>query len=95
MVNASGHSSALHLQNCWSVVSPERQAIPLALAAARELLQGAGAVRVHGGGFAGTMQAFVPEERLDAFKSGMEMLFGKGSCHVLHIRSRGGCAITI
>ena len=95
LVNVSGLSSALYLQNNWSVAAPDRQAIPLALAAARELLQGTGAVRVHGGGFAGTIQAFVPEERLDTFKSGMEMLFGKGSCHVLHIRSRGGCAITI
>ena len=86
--------AALHLQNCWSVVSPERQAIPLALAVGQELLHGTGAIRVHGGGFAGTVQAFVPAEQIDMFRNGMETIFGKGSCHLLHIRTRGGCAIT-
>ena len=63
------------------------------LAMARELLDGTGAVRVHGGGFAGTIQAFVPEDRLALFKSGMEALLGQGKCHILHIRPQGGCVV--
>ena len=93
LVNASGLSSALHLQNTWSPADPRQQAIPLALALARELLEGSGAARVHGGGFAGTIQAFVPNERLTAFQSGMEALFGPGRCHILHIRPQGGCVV--
>ena len=93
LVNASGISSALHLQNTWSIADPRQQAIPVALARGAELLDGAGAIRVHGGGFAGTIQAFVPEARAALFKSGMEALFGAGHCHILHIRSKGGCVI--
>ncbi len=93
LVNASGLSSALHLQNTWSAADPRQQAIPVALAVGRELLDGAGAIRVHGGGFAGTIQAFVPERRLDAFRTGMEQLLGPGTCHVLHIRPQGGCLV--
>ncbi len=93
LVNESGLSSQLLLQNIWSPKSPEKQAVSLALALGRELLRGEGAVRVHGGGFAGTVQAFVPEERIPAFKAGVEAVFGAGACHVLHIRARGGAAI--
>ena len=53
-------------------------------------LAGRGAYRVHGGGFAGTVQAFVPMELLEQFRSGMEEIFGSGSCHVLSIRPEGG-----
>jgi galactokinase len=94
LVNASGVSSALNLQNTWSIASPRQQAIPLALEWGRELLGGAGAIRVHGGGFAGTIQAFVPKEKLAQFKAGMEQLLGDGKCHVLHIRPQGGCVVT-
>ena len=59
----------------------------------RELLGGAGAIRVHGGGFAGTIQAFVPEEKLSSFRAGMEALLGPGTCHILHIRPQGGCTV--
>ena len=93
LVNASGLSSALHLQNVWSVADPRQQAIPMALAVGRELLGGTGAIRVHGGGFAGTIQAFVPNEKLTAFKAGMEALLGPGKCHILHIRPQGGCVV--
>ena len=91
LVNASGLSSSLHLQNTWSTSAPEQQAVPMCLAVASELLEGTGAVRVHGGGFAGTIQAWVPNEKLDGFKSGMEALLGRDKCHVLHIRPQGGC----
>ena len=93
LVNASGLSSALHLQNGWSVADPGQQAVPLALAIGRELLAGTGAIRVHGGGFAGTIQAFVPLEKLTPFKAGMEALLGAGKCHILHIRPQGGCVV--
>lgn len=93
LVNASGISSALHLQNTWAIADPRQQAIPVALAVGRELLEDTGAIRVHGGGFAGTIQAFVPNEKLEAFKTGMEALLGPGKCHVLHIRPQGGCVV--
>ena len=93
LVNASGRSSDLRLQNTWSISDPRQQAIPLCLAVAEELLDGAGAVRVHGGGFAGTIQAFVPNKTLDAFQAGMEALLGAGKCHILHIRPQGGCVV--
>ena len=93
LLNASGLSSSLHLQNTWSTAEPSQQAIPLVLAVGEELLEGTGAIRVHGGGFAGTIQAFVPNEKLAAFKAGMEALLGPGKCHILHIRPQGGCVV--
>ena len=93
MVNASGLSSSLRLQNTWSIADPRQQAIPLALTVGEYLLDGMGAIRVHGGGFAGTIQAWVPEERLTLFRDGMEALFGAGKCHVLRIRPQGGCVV--
>jgi len=93
MVNASGLSSSLCLQNTWSIHDPKQQAIPLALTVGEHLLDGMGAIRVHGGGFAGTIQAWVPEEYLPVFKNGIEELFGPGKCHVLHIRPVGGCMV--
>ena len=93
MVNASGLSSSLCLQNTWSIHDPKQQAIPLALTVGEYLLDGMGAIRVHGGGFAGTIQAWVPEEYLTVFKNGIEGLFGPGKCHVLHIRPVGGCVV--
>ncbi len=93
LVNASGRSSSLHLQNTWSTADPRQQAIPVVLALGAELLEGQGAIRVHGGGFAGTVQAFVPNNRLEGFRSGMEGLLGAGTCHVLYIRPQGGCVV--
>ena len=93
MVNASGLSSSLRLQNTWSIHDPRQQAIPLALSVGEHLLDGMGAIRVHGGGFAGTIQAWVPEAYLTVFKNGMEELFGPGKCHILHIRPQGGCVV--
>ncbi|MBO7739608.1 MAG: galactokinase [Oscillospiraceae bacterium] len=93
LVNESGFSSALLLENIWSPADPQRQAVTLALAIGRELLCGRGAIRVHGGGFAGTVQAFVPNDILESFTQGMERIFGSGCCHVLSIRNFGGCVI--
>ena len=93
LVNASGRSSTALLQNTWSTANPKQQAVPLALAEGERLLNGTGAIRVHGGGFAGTIQAFVPNETLEQFKTGMEQLLGLGKCHTLRIRPQGGCVI--
>jgi len=90
LVNESGLSSSVLLQNTWAGGDAREQAVPLALEVGRALLGGAGAIRVHGGGFAGTVQAFVPTERLAAFRAGMERVFGPGACHVLRIRPQGG-----
>ena len=67
-----------------------QQNVSLALALSEMFLDEKGACRVHGGGFAGTVQAFVPTDMLDAFKEGIETVFGKDSCHVLSVRSAGG-----
>ena len=86
-------SSSLYLQNTFAPSDPKQQAIPMVLWAAEEVLQGTGAVRVHGGGFAGTVQAFVPNDKLPAFLSAMEELLGKDMCHMLSIRPEGGCLV--
>jgi galactokinase len=93
LVNESGRSSVCDLQNIWSPAHPNRQSVSLALSVGRELLGGRGAVRVHGGGFAGTVQAFVPEDLLAGFRDGIESVFGEGKCHILRIRPVGGTAI--
>ncbi len=95
IVKKSGHSSYMYLQNVYAASNPHAQAVSLALALCDELLGDAGAYRVHGGGFAGTVQAFVPFELLDSFKNGIEAVFGEGMCHVLSIRPVGGCEIKL
>lgn len=94
LVNASGLSSELLLQNIWSPAHPERQAVSLALSLGRSILAGTGAIRVHGGGFAGTIQAFVPEALLSRFRAETEAVFGEGACHIMPIRPVGGLEIT-
>ena len=89
-VRASGRSSWLYLQNVVPAGYTEHQELAFALALADRLLNGRGACRVHGGGFAGTIQAFVPDAHLHAFRSGMDAVLGKGACHILSIRRQGG-----
>lgn len=89
-VRASGRSSWLYLQNVVPAGYTEHQELAFALALADRLLNGRGACRVHGGGFAGTIQAFVPDAQLHAFRSGMDAVLGKGACHILSIRRQGG-----
>lgn len=86
----SGHSSWMYLQNICPTGAVQHQAVALTLALCDTMLAGKGAYRVHGGGFAGTVQAFVPNEMLDTFKASMEQVLGNGSCHILHIRPIGG-----
>ncbi|MBR3018172.1 MAG: galactokinase [Clostridia bacterium] len=90
LVRESGKSSWCLLQNVLPKGQTKHQEVALALALAEKLLNGEGACRVHGGGFAGTIQAFVPMNRLDAFKTGMEEALGAGKCHVLSIVPNGG-----
>ena len=90
LVRESGKSSWCLLQNVIPKGQTKHQEVALALALAEKLLNGEGACRVHGGGFAGTIQAFVPMNRLDAFKTEMEEALGAGKCHVLYIVPNGG-----
>ena len=92
-VNASGNSSFKYLQNIFATVDPRDQGVVLGLYTAERILNGRGACRVHGGGFAGTIQAFVPDDLLDTFISEMEHLFGEGSCYNLYIRPVGGTKV--
>ncbi|MBQ7464900.1 MAG: galactokinase [Oscillospiraceae bacterium] len=85
LVRESGRSSGMYLQNSYAF--PQEQSVTLALAAAEQLLDGRGAVRVHGGGFAGTIQAWVPTDMVDEFRATMEQRIGP--CYVLEIRNQG------
>mgnify|MGYP005753811691 FL=1 len=94
IIKESGYSSFMYLQNVTVCGSSEHQEVAYALAMCDLLLDGRGAFRVHGGGFAGTVQAFVPNDMLAKFKEGIEKTIGKGSCHVLSIRNTGGAELT-
>ena len=86
LVHASGRSSAQYLQNTWAMVRPAEQPIPLALALTERFLGGEGACRVHGGGFAGTIQAYIPLNRRRDYAKTMEAIFGPGSVIELNVR---------
>ncbi|MEG1629484.1 MAG: galactokinase, partial [Erysipelotrichaceae bacterium] len=86
----SGNSSYKYLQNIYSTKDVSQQNISIALAMSEYILDGTGAMRVHGGGFAGTIQAFVPEDKLVAYKQLMDELYGDNACHILKIRPCGG-----
>lgn len=85
LVNKSGESSWKYLQNVIPSGSSEHQEMAFAIALCKKLLNGRGAVRVHGGGFAGTVLAFVPNDKFDAFKAQLEGILGSGCCHRLRI----------
>ena len=95
LVKESGHSSWMYLQNVIPAGYTEHQDMAVALALCEKYLAGQGAYRVHGGGFAGTVQAFVPFDLLDAFKTGMDQALGEGACHVLSIRPQGGVEMEV
>ncbi len=95
LIKESGRSSALYLQNIYSCKNPQEQGLSIALALCESILSNSGAWRVHGGGFAGTVQAFVPNSLLDEFSTKMDAVFGEGSCHKLMIRPVGGTEITL
>ncbi len=95
LVNESGESSMCWLQNIFSCSKPQNQGLSVALYAAKKVLGNKGACRVHGGGFAGTIQAFVPDDLLDSFKLEMIKLFGDDCYDILSIRNVGGGEIDL
>ncbi len=94
-VNESGDSSYKYLQNIYTNKTPHEQGLSIGLYLAAEVLNGTGASRVHGGGFAGTIQAFVPNDKLSEFISVLDGAFGDGACHVLSIRPVGGVEVSL
>ena len=93
LVIESGNSSFMYNQNVFTTKAPTDQPVSLALALSAHILEGKGAWRVHGGGFAGTIQAFVPNDLLETYRAQMESVFGEGSCMVLQIRAEGGVQV--
>ena len=94
LVKESGYSSYMYLQNVIPAGYKEKQDVALSLALCELYLGGRGAYRVHGGGFAGTVQAFVPFDLLDTFRTGIDAVLGEGACHILSIRPEGGVEAT-
>ena len=95
MVVESGYSSYMYNQNIFDVVHKDEQVVSLALALSEMILKGSGAWRVHGGGFGGTIQAFVPQDKLGEYVKTLEHVYGKGSCHKLFIRSKGSVKLDL
>jgi len=95
MVIESGYSSYMYNQNIFPVNNVREQGVSLALALSEMVLKGHGAWRVHGGGFAGTIQAFVPQDLLDKYVGTLEHVFGKNSCHKLFIRQKGAVKVDL
>ena len=90
LMKESGFSSYMYLQNVIPTGYTQNQDVAVALGLCQHLLGGKGGFRVHGGGFAGTVQAFVPFDLLDSFRAGIDAVLGEGACHVLSIRTEGG-----
>ena len=95
LTKESGFSSWMYLQNVIPAGYVKQQAMAVALGLCEHYLQGRGAYRVHGGGFAGTVQAFVPFELLESFRAGIAGALGEGACHVLSIRPQGGVEMEV
>ena len=95
LVKQSGYSSYMYLQNVIPAGNKAHQDVAVALALCEHYLAGRGAYRVHGGGFAGTVQAFVPNDILDSFVAGIDGALGEGACHVLSIRPHGGVEMEV
>lgn len=95
MVVESGYSSYMYNQNIFDVVHKDEQVVSLALALSEMVLKGKGAWRVHGGGFGGTIQAFVPQDKLDEYVKTLEHVYGEGKCHKLFIRAKGSIKLDL
>ena len=93
LVKASGDSSFKYLQNVYSGHDLQNQSVSIGLAVSDVALGDRGVSRVHGGGFAGTIQAFVPNDIVGMYKETMEHVFGEGACHILKVRSYGGMKV--
>lgn len=92
-IQESGNSSFKYLQNVYSGLDIQNQSVSIGLAMSELILCEHGVCRVHGGGFAGTIQAFVENSFVDQYKKEIEKIFGTGACHVLKIRKYGGCKV--
>lgn len=88
-----GHSSFEYNQNAYSIKKPREQGVALGVALSQHVLEGRGAWRLQGGGFAGTIQAFVPDDLLEAYRATMDGVFGAGSCYVLSVRNYGAIKV--
>ncbi len=95
LIKESGFSSWMYLQNVVPAGYKAHQDMAVALALCEKYLRGKGAYRVHGGGFAGTVQAFVPFDLLESFRAGIDAVLGDGACHVLSIRPQGGVEMQV
>ena len=95
LIKQSGYSSYMYLQNVIPAGYKAHQDVAVSLALCEHYLNGRGAYRVHGGGFAGTVQAFVPMDMLDSFVAGIDAALGEGACHVLSIRPQGGVEMEV
>lgn len=93
LIKASGDSSYKFLQNVYANSDVFNQSVSIGLAMSEKILGDNGVCRVHGGGFAGTIQAFVEDDYVEAYKQGIEKYFGEGSCHILKIRKYGGMKV--
>ena len=93
LITESGNSSYKYLQNVYSIKDYDNQNISLALVLTERYLGSRAGYRVHGGGFAGTIQVFVPNDLVSGYKKEIEKYFGEGSCHVLKIRKYGGMKV--
>ena len=88
-INESGSSSFKYLQNVYTVINVREQGLSLALALAEKIVKGDGACRVHGGGFAGTVQVFLKKEKIEELRTVMDSVFGENATMILNIRPRG------
>ena len=95
LIKESGYSSYMYLQNVIPAGYTAHQDVALTLGLCQHLLGSRGGCRVHGGGFAGTVQAFVPMDILESFRQGIDAVLGEGSCHVLSIRPQGGVPVAL
>ena len=93
LVQESGASSFQFLQNVYANKDVQNQAVSVGLAVSSRILPGHGVCRVHGGGFAGTIQAFVANDFVETYRKALDHTFGEGSCHVLKVRPFGGIEV--
>lgn len=93
LIQESGQSSFQYLQNVYTNKDVRHQGVSVGLAVSEHILKGHGVCRVHGGGFAGTIQAFVENEFVEEYRKALDAVFGEGSCHVLKVRPVGGIKV--
>ena len=95
LLQESGHSSFMYLQNVTPAGRVQEQDMAVTLALCEHYLEGTGAYRINGGGFAGTAMAFVPLDKLEVFRAGLDKALGAGACHILSIRPQGGVELEV